>query len=87
VGRIDALQELNAESYSSGRCRPVGCISAGNSNCKERGWSRCNFAGTDLRNSDFEFGRYVGCQSAGSQFSRGARFRSVEFDDADLTDG
>jgi uncharacterized protein YjbI with pentapeptide repeats len=83
-GRIEALQELNSDrvplvgidvsgAFLQGIHLPVARL------------SRCNFAGTDLRNSDFDSADMSDANLRGANFRESA-LRGVQFEDADLTD-
>ena len=83
-GRIDALQELNADRIPLVGVDVSGAFLQG---IQLRGarLSRCNFAGADLRNSDFDSADMSDANLRGANFRESA-LRSVELDDADLTD-
>src|SRR3954469_8145443 len=83
-GRIDALQELNADRIPLVGVDVSGAFLQGIQLQGAR-LSRCNFAGADLRNSDFDSADMSDANLRGANFRESA-LRSVEFDDADLTD-
>src|SRR5260370_29291576 len=83
-GRIDALQELNADHIPLVGVDVSGAFLQGIQLQGAR-LSRCNFAGTDLRNSDFDSADMSDANLQGANF-RASVLRSGEFDDADLTD-
>src|SRR6266853_4228130 len=83
-GRIDALQELNADRIALVGVDVSGAFLQGVQLHGAR-LSRCNFAGTDLRNSDFDSADMSDANLREANFRESA-LRSVEFDDADLTD-
>ena len=83
-GRIDALQELNADRIPLVGVDVSGAFLQG-IRLQGARLSRCNFAGADLRNSDFDSADLSDANLRGDNFRESA-LRSVEFDDADLTD-
>jgi Pentapeptide repeats (9 copies) len=83
-GRIDALQELNADRIPLVGVDVSGAFLQGIQLQGAR-LSRCNFAGTDLRNSNFDSADMSDANLRGANFRESA-LRSVEFDDADLAD-
>jgi hypothetical protein len=83
-GRIDALQELNADRIALVGVDVSGAFLQGIQLHGAR-LSRCNFAGTDLRNSDFDSADMSDANLREANFRESA-LRGVEFDDADLTD-
>jgi len=83
-GRIDALQELNADRIALVGVDVSGAFLQGIQLHGAR-LSRCNFAGTDLRNSDFDSADMSNANLRGANFRESA-LRGVQFEDADLTD-
>jgi len=83
-GRIDALQELNADRIALVGVDVSGAFLQGIQLHGAR-LSRCNFAGTDLRNSDFDSADMSDANLRGANFRESA-LRGVQFEDADLTD-
>src|SRR5712675_1058927 len=81
-GRIDALQELNADHIPLVGVDVSGAFLQGIQLQGAR-LSRCNFAGADLRNSNFDSADMSDANLRGANFRESA-LRSVEFDDADL---
>lgn len=83
-GRIDALQELNADRIPLVGVDVSGAFLQG-IRLQGARLSRCNFAGTDLRNSDFDSADMSDANVRGANFRESA-LGTVEFDGADLTD-
>ena len=83
-GRIDALQELNADRIALVGVDVSGAFLQG-IQLHEARLSRSNFAGTDLRNSNFDSADMSDANLRGANFRESA-LRGVQFEDADLTD-
>jgi Pentapeptide repeats (9 copies) len=83
-GRIEALQELNADRIPLVGVDVSGAFLQG-IRLRSAHLSRCNFSGADLRNSDFDSADMSDANLRVANF-RESMFRSVEFDHADLTE-
>src|SRR5882672_4367791 len=76
-GRIDALQELNADRIALVGVDVSGAFLQGIQLHGAR-LSRCNFAGTDLRNSDFDSADMSNANLRGANFRESAQVGTRE---------
>src|SRR5271156_4826893 len=81
-GRIEALQELNADHVSLIGIEASGAFLQGLS-LRDANLSRCDFSASDLRNSNFSNSMLTACSLKDANF-RGANLMGATMESADL---